>query len=64
LVFGWTQGAALAAAKPFADSAHPQAALLGSACAVLFLIGHVAFALNAFGMLTSCSSSTDEGRQA
>jgi len=64
LIFGWTQGAALAAAKPFADTAHPQAALLGSACAVLFLIGHLAFAVNAFGMLTSCSSSTDEGRQA
>jgi len=64
LFFGWTQGAALAAAKPFAQTMHPQEALLGSACAVLFLIGHAAFAVNAFGMLTTCSSSTDEGRQA
>ncbi len=64
LFFGWTQGAALAAAKPFAQTMHPQEALLSSACAVLFLIGHVAFALNALGMLTTCSSSTDEARQA
>ena len=64
LYFGWTQGAALAAAKPFAVTANPQAALLSSACAVLFLIGHAAFAVNAFGMLTPCSSTTDEGRHA
>jgi len=38
--------------------------LLGTVCAVLFLIGHAAFAINAFGMLTSCSSSTDDGRHA
>jgi cytochrome c oxidase cbb3-type subunit 1 len=64
LFFGWTQGAALAAGKPFAETVAPQSALLGTVCAVLFLIGHAAFAINAFGMLTSCSSSTDEGRHA
>lgn len=63
LFFGWTQGAALAT-KPFAETAQPTAALLGSVCAVLFLIGHLAFAINAFGMLASCSSSADEGRHA
>ena len=64
LFFGWTQGAALAAGKPFAATTLPPAALLSSACAILFLIGHAAFAVNAFGMLTSCSSSTEEGRNA
>jgi hypothetical protein len=64
LFFGWTQGTALAAAKPFAQTMHPQEALLSSACAVLFLIGHVAFALNALGILATCSSSTEEARQA
>ena len=63
LAFGWTQGAALAT-KPFAETSQPLAALVGSVCAVLFLIGHVAFAINAFGMLASCSSSADEGRHA
>ncbi len=63
LYFGWTQGAALAA-KPSAAVAQPEAALVGSVCAVLLLIGHVAFAVNAFGMLASCSSSADEGRHA
>lgn len=63
LFFGWTQGAALAT-KSFAETTQPEAALLGSVFAVLFLIGHLAFAINAFGMLASCSSSADEGRQA
>lgn len=63
LAFGWAQGAALAT-KPFAETSQPLAALVGSVCAVLFLIGHVAFAINAFGMLASCSSSADEGRHA
>ena len=63
LASGWIQGAALAT-KPFAETSQPLAALVGSVCAVLFLIGHVAFAINAFGMLASCSSSADEGRHA
>jgi cytochrome c oxidase cbb3-type subunit 1 len=63
LYFGWTQGVALAS-KPAAASAQPEAALIGSICAVLLLIGHFAFAINAFGMLASCSSSADEGRHA
>jgi len=64
LAFGWLQGAALAAQPPAAALVLPSSALIGSVCAVLFLIGHVAFAINAFGMLTSCSSSADEGRHA
>lgn len=64
LVLGWSQGSAVAAGKPFAYLAENYLALIGTACAVFFLIGHAAFAINAFGMLISRSPSTEQGRRA
>ncbi len=64
LVLGLTQGLALAAGQSFASLEQTNGAHIGTACAVLFLIGHVAFAFNAFGMLTSLSPSTEQGRRA
>lgn len=36
--------------------------LAGSIAAMLFLVAHVAFALNAFGMIIASTSLTSEGR--
>ena len=37
-------------------------ALAGSVAAFLLLVGHVAFALNAFGMILSSTTPTSDGR--
>ncbi|NBV80079.1 MAG: hypothetical protein EBR62_09535, partial [Verrucomicrobia bacterium] len=37
-------------------------ALAGSLAALLLLVGHVAFAINAFGMILASTTPTSEGR--
>ena len=67
LVGGWQAGHLLAdAAVPAAQASAISlgwAAAAGSLAAILFLVGHVAFALNAFGMILSSTTPTSEGRQ-
>ena len=65
LVGGWQVGHLLA--DPAVSTANAGAAtavwtLAGSIAAMLFLVAHVAFALNAFGMILASTSPTSEGR--
>jgi len=66
LIGGWQVGHLLAdAAVPAARASAISlgwAAAAGSLAAILFLVGHVAFALNAFGMILSSTTPASEGR--
>lgn len=65
LIGGWQAGHQLAdpavSAAQVAAHAAPWA-LAGSLAALLLLVGHVAFAINAFGMILASTTPTSEGR--
>jgi cbb3-type cytochrome oxidase subunit 1 len=65
LAGGWQAGQQLA--NPAVSAAQVAAqsapwALAGSLAALLLLVGHFAFALNAFGMILSSTTPTSNGR--
>ena len=65
LLHGWQKGKLLADASVSASQlvvADQAWVLAGTFFAVLFLVGHLAFALNAFGMIIKSKASASEGR--